>query len=166
MKLSLCINTPEDSSNNNSESDPDINFQAFESVLEQELLNIYPDSKNFENAEISLTFVDSDSIRELNRNYRNIDEPTDVLSFPMLENESVGIPELPVLALGDIVICPEQVKRLHPELNYDESICLMIAHSFLHLLGYDHDTQENESIMWERQDIITKKLLAAKSGRA
>ena len=167
MKLSLCI-TPEDSSNNNSESDPDINFSAFESVLEQELLNIYPDSKNFENAEISLTLMDSDSIREINKQYRDVDEPTDVLSFPMLDNEleSVGIPELPVLSLGDIVICPEEVKRLHPELNYNESICLMTAHSFLHLLGYDHDTEENESIMWERQDVIAKKLLAAISGRA
>lgn len=158
MKLSLCINTPED--------DPDIDFTEFESVLEKELLDIYPDSKNFETAEISLTFTDSDTIRELNRTYRNIDEPTDVLSFPMLENESVGLPELPVLALGDIVICPEEVKRLHPELNYKEGICLMTAHSFLHLLGYDHDTQEKELIMWQRQDIIAGKLLAAISGRA
>ncbi|MBQ7578261.1 MAG: rRNA maturation RNase YbeY [Synergistaceae bacterium] len=162
MKLSLCINNDD---SNAVEGDPDINFTAIEKVLEDELIKIYPDSKNFETAEISLTFADSDTIRQLNRDYRNIDEPTDVLSFPMLEDVPVEIPELPVLALGDIIICPEEVKRLHPDLGDKESICLMIAHSFLHLLGYDHDTQEKESVMWQTQELITNKMLAAISGR-
>ena len=83
----------------------------------------------------------------------------------MIEDVPVEIPELPVLALGDIVICPEEVRRLHPDLGDKESICLMIAHSFLHLLGYDHDTQEKESIMWQTQELIANKMLAAISGR-
>ncbi|MBR6901104.1 MAG: rRNA maturation RNase YbeY [Synergistaceae bacterium] len=106
-----------------------------------------------------MTFTNADGIRELNRKYRNVDEPTDVLSFPMIdENVPVEIPELPVLALGDIVICPEEVARLHPELEKDEAIYLMIAHSFLHLLGFDHDTEEKQNLMWRKQDAIKEKI--------
>ena len=170
MKLSLCINFAGDdqdaSGSNNNDGDNDFtcsncnyNFDALAAILEDELLKIYPDSKNYEFAEISITFTDSENIRELNNQYRNIDESTDVLSFPLLDDEPVGIPELPVLALGDIVICPEEVKRLHSELSDSEGLCLMIAHSFLHLLGFDHDTEEKENIMFKRQDEIKAKLL-------
>lgn len=170
MKLSLRINTPDDSSgandgdSNTSSDHPDIKICSLEKlsgVLEEYLAKIYPVSKNFEFAEISITFMNPEEIRELNRNYRNINEPTDVLSFPMINDEPVGIPELPVLSLGDIVICPEEVRRLHPELNSDESMCLMIAHSFLHLLGFDHDTDEKQATMWEKQDEIKSRLLEA-----
>ncbi|MBQ9419012.1 MAG: rRNA maturation RNase YbeY, partial [Synergistaceae bacterium] len=110
----------------------------------------------------SLTFMNSEEIRKLNREYRNVDEATDVLSFPMIEeNQPVGLPELPVLALGDIVICPEETARLHPELEKNEAVYLMIAHSFLHLLGFDHDTDEKQNAMWKKQDAIKDKLIAA-----
>ncbi len=167
MKLSLRINFARDdnqddtgSNNNDGDNFRRYDFDALSEILEDELLKIYPDSKNYEFAEISVTFTDPEGIRELNREYRQVDEPTDVLSFPLLdENEPVGLPELPVLALGDIVICPEEVKRLHPELSEPESLCLMTAHSFLHLLGYDHDSDEKEKIMWQRQDEIKARLL-------
>ena len=101
-----------------------------------------------------------EGIRELNKLYRDVDESTDVLSFPLLdENIPVEVPELPVLALGDIVICPPEVLRLHSELNESEGILLMIAHSFLHLLGYDHDTQEKQDDMWAKQEAIKNSLL-------
>ncbi|MBQ9403885.1 MAG: rRNA maturation RNase YbeY [Synergistaceae bacterium] len=167
MKLSLRINFAHDeqqddtgSNNNDGDNFRRYDFDALSGILEEELLKIYPDSKNYEFAEISITFTDSEGIRELNKNYRHVDEPTDVLSFPLLEDDDpVGLPELPVLALGDIVICPEEVKRLHTDLNEPESLCLMIAHSFLHLLGYDHDSDEKEKIMWQRQDEIKARLL-------
>ena len=60
--------------------------------------------------------------------------------------------------LGDIVICPEETARLHPELCEREAMCLMIAHSFLHLLGYDHDTEEKQAEMWALQDRIAGRL--------
>ncbi len=162
MKLSLRINEPEDSSGTKEgdSSSSNFNFEKVSDVLESELIEIYPKSKNFEAAEISLTFVAPDDIRALNREYRNVDESTDVLSFPMIEDEFF---EIPVLILGDIVICPEETARLHPELNEREAICLMIAHSFLHLLGFDHDTDEKEKIMWQKQDDIKSKILAALS---
>ena len=132
----------------------DIN--AIAGVLKSELIRLYPDSKNYEEAEISLSFVTPEEIRELNRTYRDTDESTDVLSFPMIDDEQI---ELPVLELGDIVICPEEVKRLHPELSEREGMCLMIAHSFLHLLGYDHADEDEQKEMWELQNGIASKIL-------
>ena len=159
MKLSLRKGECEDSSGDCT-SFPENYFEKIESVLEKELLKIYPDSKNFESVEISISFVSPEKIRELNKLYRDVDESTDVLSFPLLdENIPVEVPELPVLALGDIVICPPEVLRLHSELNESEGILLMIAHSFLHLLGYDHDTQEKQDDMWAKQEAIKNSLL-------
>ena len=161
MKLSLCISESEDSGEGDSSR---YDYEKISGVLEKELLEIYPASKNYETVEISLTFTNSEGIRELNKTYRNIDEPTDVLSFPMIdESVPVEIPELPVLALGDIVICPEETARLHPELEKDEAVFLMIAHSFLHLLGFDHDTEEKQNLMWQRQDAVKEKIIAALS---
>ena len=160
MKLSLCIT--EDTTANSEGDSSGRNYEKISDVLERELLTLYPDSKNYESVEISLTFMNPDGIRALNKEYRDVDEATDVLSFPMLdENQPVGLPELPVLALGDIIICPEEVARLHPELESNEAIYLMIAHSFLHLLGFDHDTDEKQVAMWETQNAIKDKILAA-----
>lgn len=171
MKLSICINTPEDSSGaDDADSSttipnhPEIQkilteAECIAHTLESYLVELYPDSKLYETAEISLSFVSPEDIRALNRDYRDVDEATDVLSFPLLDEEPVDVPELPVLSLGDIVICPEETARLHPELSLHEAICLMIAHSFLHLLGYDHDTEEAQAEMWALQDDITAKIL-------
>ena len=165
MKLSICIETSENNSSGSDEGDstvnpdyPIINNEKISRVLESELKEIYPASKNFERAEISLTFMNSNEIQELNKTYRNIDEPTDVLSFPMIDDNDVT---MPLLMLGDIVICPEQVEKLHPELEIKDALYLMIAHSFLHLLGYDHDTEEKQIEMWEKQDEIKNKMLEA-----
>jgi probable rRNA maturation factor len=154
LKLSLCIDAPEGDSDSNIFVPPD----TIAGILTEELLAIYPAAQNYEFAEISLSFVSPEEIRNLNREYRNVDESTDVLSFPLMEDEPAGIPELPVLALGDIVICPEETARLHPELAPNEAIYLMIAHSFLHLLGYDHDTEEKQAEMWALQDRIAGRL--------
>ena len=173
MKLSLCINAPEDFSEpgtDDSDSNTIPNYspetqqiitesETIAQVLQEELAELYPDSKLYESAEISLSFVRVEEIRELNRDYRDTDEATDVLSFPLLEDVPTGIPELPVLALGDIVICPELTAKLHPELSPHEAMCLMVAHSFLHLLGYDHDNEQAQAQMWEMQDAITAKIL-------
>ena len=155
MKLSLCIDAPEGADSSDSNTIPPERIPDIEHILAEELEALYPAARNYEEAEISLSFVSSEAIRELNRQYRDVDEPTDVLSFPMMEDEELP---LPVLSLGDIVICPEETARLHPELSQDEAICLMIAHSFLHLLGYDHDTEEAQAKMWELQDRIAGRL--------
>ncbi|MBQ3347358.1 MAG: rRNA maturation RNase YbeY [Synergistaceae bacterium] len=157
MKLSVTIDAPDDS-DGNSKANPDFNDPRISEVLEEYLREIFPASKKYDAAEVSLTFMPPEEIRALNRDYRDVDEATDVLSFPMID-ETAGMPEGMPLMLGDIVICPEEVSRLHPELSEREAMCLMVAHSFLHLLGYDHDTEEKESAMWTKQDEISRRLL-------
>ena len=155
MKLSVTVDAPDDSSDGNSKANPDFSKPRISEVLEEYLREIYPLSKKYDIAEVSVTFMPPEEIRALNRDYRGVDEATDVLSFPMIDDSFYS----PVLMLGDIVICPEEVSRLHPGLSEREAMCLMIAHSFLHLLGYDHDTEEKEAAMWSKQEEISRRLL-------
>jgi probable rRNA maturation factor len=95
---------------------------------------------------------------ELNEQYRGIDEPTDVLSFPLWEEEdgSFLLPskDWDEVALGDIVICPRVVIDFAraSEKELEEEIVLIYIHGLLHLLGYDHTTEEQEAIMWKKQE--------------
>lgn len=108
--------------------------------------------------EVSLSFVDNKEIQELNREFRGIDRATDVLSFPLLTDE-FDI-ELEEESLGDIVISLE--RALEQSLEYDHSfereVCFLVCHSMFHLLGYDHDTDENTKEMREKEEYILNKL--------
>ncbi|GAB3795389.1 rRNA maturation RNase YbeY [Virgibacillus kimchii] len=110
-------------------------------------------------AEISINFVDNNEIKELNRNYRQKDEPTDVISFAMQEMvegelEIVG-EEIP-LTLGDIVISVDKAVEQASEYNHslERELCFLAVHGFLHLLGYDHINKKDEEIMFKRQEEI------------
>lgn len=106
--------------------------------------------------EVSVVFGDDDFIAGLNREYRDVAGPTDVLSFAMNEGEvgsgfisAESEPEM----LGDIIVSVETAKRQAAEgkRSPDEEILLLIVHGTLHLLGYDHDTPEKEAVMWKLQ---------------
>ncbi|WP_017472607.1 rRNA maturation RNase YbeY [Amphibacillus jilinensis] len=107
--------------------------------------------------ELSINFVNNESIQELNRNYRQIDRPTDVISFPLQEvgeNEIAIIGEELPISLGDIVIsvekAEEQAKEYQHSLNREYGF--LVIHGFLHLLGYDHLNDEDEVKMFSRQE--------------
>lgn len=108
--------------------------------------------------EISLSFVDNKEIHELNRDYRGVDRATDVLSFPLLSDE-FDI-ELEEESLGDIVISLERALEQSIEYNhsFDREVCFLVCHSMFHLLGYDHDTDENTKEMREKEEYILNKL--------
>lgn len=116
---------------------------------------------NFD-AEISLTFTDNEGIREINREYRDIDRATDVLSFPMLEFDDGEADaeyetEEGLVMLGDIVISAERALEQAQSLNHSlrRELAFLTAHSMLHLLGYDHvDDAEGERIMIEKQNTV------------
>ena len=140
------------------------NKAKLEQVLAQEILNLeIKELHGYDEIDISLSFKTPDEIREINKNYRHVDEATDVLSFPMFESNDnkleidapLGMP----LMLGDIIICPEKTFEMHSELGRQEALLLMLAHSLLHLLGWDHDTEERQNLMWARQDEIKAHLL-------
>lgn len=107
--------------------------------------------------EISITFVDKDEIHRLNRDYREVDRPTDVLSFPMEEELTIeGVDTM----LGDIVICMDVAKDQAADLGHSlqREIMYLTAHSMLHLLGYDHMTEADKTIMRSREKEVMKNL--------
>ena len=113
-------------------------------------------------AEISVTFTDNAGIHEINREYRNIDRPTDVLSFPLYEKEEINEDELDEegrAALGDIVISLEKAEAQAIEYghSFDREVAFLCVHSVLHLLGYDHELGEaEEKEMFAKQEDILK----------
>jgi probable rRNA maturation factor len=110
-------------------------------------------------AEISINFVDNNEMKELNRNYRQKDEPTDVISFAMqesVEEEPKIVGEDIPLTLGDIVISIDKAKEQAEEYNHslERELGFLAVHGFLHLLGYDHINKEDEVVMFKRQEEI------------
>ena len=116
----------------------------------------------FQPAEISLTFVDNEGIRVLNREYRNKDSATDVLSFPLYDFAAGEKPDPGErIQLGDIVLSLERAKEQAAQLghSYEREAAFLCVHSVLHLLGYDHErSAEDEEEMCRRQREIMKQL--------
>ncbi len=120
----------------------------------------------YQEAQISITFVDDEEIKNINLEHRNIDSATDVLSFPMLEFDAEGMAEADFdfdeeeVMLGDIVISLE--RAAHQAEKYGHSlkreVAFLTAHSVLHLLGYDHLEPEEEKVMFTKQENILNEL--------
>lgn len=119
-------------------------------------------------AEISLTITDNDEIKEINKETRNIDRATDVLSFPLLEQDEDGTLVIydedftdNFLLLGDIVLSFERADKQAKEYGHSflREIGFLTVHSTLHLLGYDHETsEEDEKIMFLKQETILENI--------
>lgn len=125
-------------------------------VLQELMAAIQKEENLVPDAEISLTLVDDATIQELNSKYRGIDAPTDVLSFPQQEksnDEPVPAAGAGVI-LGDVIIATETAVRQAQEYGHSlwREIGLLAVHGILHLLGYDHQTQEDLRDMEARQE--------------
>ncbi|AKS67001.1 rRNA maturation factor [Staphylococcus schleiferi] len=109
-----------------------------------------------EEAELSVTFADKDEIQAINREYRDKDRVTDVISFAFEEQEDIfeGM-EMPRI-LGDIIICTDVAQEQAQQYNhsFERELGFLALHGFLHLLGYDHMSEEEEIIMFGRQKEI------------
>jgi probable rRNA maturation factor len=99
--------------------------------------------------EANLTFADDAHIRQLNRDYRGIDAPTDVLSFSQLEGEPLASAPTGAVQAGDVIISLDTARRQAAELGHalDYELALLAAHGGLHLLGYDHQADEDAALM-------------------
>ena len=115
--------------------------------------------ENYEReAEVSVTFTDNEQIHALNLSYRGVDRPTDVLSFPM-DDEDFDDGECAVL--GDIVLSLEKADAQAKEYghSFEREVGFLTVHSMLHLLGYDHETSEaDEKEMFDRQNAILAEM--------
>lgn len=110
-------------------------------------------------SEVSITFVTNEAIHEINREYRDKDQPTDVISFAM---EELGEGEVAIVGegipriLGDIIISTDRTREQAEEYghSFERELGFLAVHGFLHLLGYDHMTDEDEKEMFGKQDEI------------
>jgi probable rRNA maturation factor len=131
--------------------------------IESTIKDVIKESLKYEsfddNCEVSISFVTNDEIHSINKQFRNIDRETDVLSFPQLtfeENEEISKNENGEIILGDIIISVEKALAQSEEYghSFKREMAFLTAHSMLHLLGYDHMTPEEEKDMFKRQEDI------------
>jgi probable rRNA maturation factor len=115
--------------------------------------------------EVSLVFTDSETVRQLNRDYRGVDETTDVLAFYMLPqkevDDSFALPPDGVTRLGEVIISYPQVVEQAREQGHstEKELVLLIVHGVLHLLGYDHEEPKEEAKMRAREKELLEKCL-------
>lgn len=131
-------------------------------LLEKGIKEVLRLHEGTEDAEVSLTLVDNVRIHELNREYRGVDRPTDVLSFALMEAhedepEIIGFEDE---ALGDIIISVERAREQAEEYGHslEREMVYLAVHGVLHLLGYDHEHDEEKSEMRAEEEKIMKLL--------
>lgn len=121
-----------------------------------------------DSAEISVTFVDDEKIHELNKQYRNMDKSTDVLSFPMGENGEYDINlDTGAKVLGDIIISIEHAYAQAEKYGHtlQREIGFLTVHSLLHLLGYDHENGGLEAVkMREKEEAVLTRVGLKRNG--
>ena len=131
----------------------------FASVLQE----LYPSLKSFESVDLSVAFVSSEYMKNLNLQYRELDEPTDVLSFPLWEVDGAFRPTWsgPDLPLGDVVICEDIVRESAEEqgILFFDAMCLILSHGVLHLIGFDHYSEEDRVRMFGLQETMRDGLV-------
>ena len=114
------------------------------------------DELDADRCEVSVTFVEPEEIRQLNREYRNVDRVTDVLSFPQFADLEEEVPEVGEICLGDVVICKDRAAEQAEEFghSFEREIIYLFVHSILHLLGYDHEEEDDKKQMRAREEAV------------
>ena len=150
-------------------NETDIEFDFSYEEIATKVIEATLDHENFPyDVQVSLTLTDEDMIREINRDNRDIDSVTDVLSFPFLDfpargeygflddDDTAFDPDSGEVILGDIVICLKRVIDQAEEYGHSRlrEYAFLICHSMLHLLSYDHMTPEDEEVMFAKQSEI------------
>lgn len=141
----------------------DVNMEALAEKVVQKVL----ETEIEEDLEVSISFVDNEEIKELNKQYRNKDTETDVLSFPLMEfdegeldysNAEEFVQE--DILLGDIVISLEKAAEQAREYghSFERELAFLLVHGVLHLLGMDHEDEQQEKEMFEKQEQILQLL--------
>ena len=145
----------------NTAEDYEISY-ALKMLIRASILATLSNESYGQKCQVSVTFTDNEGIRELNKKFREMDKPTDVLSFPLLDFEGdceePPIDEL-ISNLGDIVISLERAKEQAEEFGHSfaREVAFLTVHSMLHLLGYDHEKgEEEDKEMRARQSEIMK----------
>ena len=128
-------------------------LEIVEKVLKKAL-----EKEKLENTSFNLIIVDNNYIHELNKKYRNIDRPTDVITFALEDENSIIIPDEERI-LGDIYISIDKAREQSMEYQHSllRELSFLAVHGFYHLLGYDHQTKEEEKIMFQKQEEVLEE---------
>ncbi len=113
------------------------------------------EKEKLENVSFNLIIVNNDYIHELNRTYRKIDRPTDVITFALEDEDTIIVPGEERI-LGDIYISIDKAKEQAEEYGHSllRELSFLAVHGFYHLLGYDHATEEEEKVMFQKQEEV------------
>ena len=114
--------------------------------------------ENLDNVSFNLIIVDNEYIHELNRTYRNIDRETDVITFALEDEDSIILPN-DERVLGDIYISIDKASSQALEYGHSllRELSFLAVHGFYHLLGYDHMTEEDEKVMFKKQEEVLEE---------
>ncbi len=128
-------------------------------LIRQGIVATLESEEIYEDVEVSLLLIDNKEIKHLNNEYRNVNEATDVLSFPMYDNLEEALDE-DYLYLGDIVISGERAVEQAADYGHsvEREVGYLTVHSVLHLLGYDHMDEEEKKVMREKEEAILEKI--------
>ena len=132
--------------------------EDLEEIKELDKLTVFlADYFDLDNIMFNVIIVDNDKIHEINRDYRNIDRETDVISFALEDDTSIINQNVRVL--GDIYISIDKAKDQAKEYGHSlkRELCFLTTHGFLHLMGYDHMIKEDEEEMFSLQEEILEK---------
>lgn len=135
--------------------------EDFEKLVEDCARAALEEEEIEDDAEVSVTLVDNARIRELNKEFREIDRETDVLSFPLGDENGFEVdPDNDAILLGDIVISLEKARAQSEEYGHSfrREVAFLLTHSLFHLLGYDHITEDEEKEMFAKQEKVLTKL--------
>jgi probable rRNA maturation factor len=143
------------------ETIPEADRDRLQQILEQGVTEAIKVAEGSEEAEVSLTLVDDIRIHELNRDYRGVDRPTDVLSFALQEEteDEPDILDYEDELLGDIIISVERARAQAEEYghSFERELVYLAVHGTLHLLGYDHETEEDKAEMrLQEESVMTR----------
>lgn len=137
----------------------------YEQIVSKVINECFKEEKFEElNIYVNIIFTTPENIKEINKKYRNIDKPTDVLSFPMFEKvelEDLSILNKPIpQVLGDIVISISQVEKqaIEYEHSFERELAYMVVHGFYHIIGYDHIEEKDKPIMRQKEETVLNKL--------
>lgn len=155
------------------ECETEVSFDFDHEILAKDVIMYTMEHERFPyEAEVNVTLVDLDEIHRINREFRQIDRPTDVLSFPLLSYDVPGDfsrleedgdnfnPDTGEILLGDIILCVPRILEQAQEYGHSvrREFAFLIVHSMLHLFGYDHMTEADAACMEQKQHEILDRL--------
>ena len=140
-------------------------LQNEEKLIKEVVSRVLEEEKVLPEVDVYITLTNNEEIHKINKEYRDVDRPTDVLSFPMYERDEIaGLKndtddEIEKI-LGDIIVSIEKVREQAEEYghSFERELAYLVTHGMLHLLGYDHMIEEEKAVMRKREEEILETL--------